>query len=139
MASNFEYQQVPESSSGVLRGQWGKSVSWAYPLLLLAITALVMMWVTAPPLLAGGELLRHKDARGNAESRLILHISDPHIDPLFNPFMSMAGKVCHSCDLSSKVHGDQAFCPSDISYSNTSDEELNRKRGYAFGSISFAR
>lgn len=36
-------------------------------------------------------------------NRYIIHISDIHVDPLFDPTQSMQTKVCHTCNMSNKV------------------------------------
>jgi hypothetical protein len=66
-------------------------------------------------------------------ARSIIHISDAHVDPLFDPRMSMQPKVCHSCALSQAAYGANASCPTHIAFSNASNERELRELGYAFG------
>lgn len=67
--------------------------------------------------------------------RIVMHISDTHIDPMFDAYQSMAAGVCHSCDLSSRVHGDKASCPNQFLPDSTQIRSRT-SAGYAFGQSS---
>jgi hypothetical protein len=64
--------------------------------------------------------------------RIVMHISDTHIDPMFDASMSMSTGVCHSCDLSTRINGDRASCPRDFLPDSTQIRSRTRA-GYAFG------
>lgn len=66
--------------------------------------------------------------------RTIMHISDTHVDPYFDPTESMMKGVCHRCDFSSKVWGKDTVCPSEDEIRADHDhDEFNRQHGYTFG------
>jgi hypothetical protein len=58
------------------------------------------------------------------------HISDTHIDPFFNPYMTSQPGVCASCKLNSNIFGESAYCPLQSPFRSN---VLNTKAGYAFG------
>jgi hypothetical protein len=70
---------------------------------------------------------------GNLQNTVrFFHISDSHIDPLFDPTMSMQAGICHSCKLSDKAFGLKAFCPKELPVTEGGEEHL-ANAGYAFG------
>jgi len=68
----------------------------------------------------------------NDDYNIVMHISDTHIDPLFDPTMSMQAGVCHTCDLSTSVYGKHALCP-DSFLPDYKRVATRSALGYAFG------
>ncbi len=58
------------------------------------------------------------------------HFSDTHIDPFFNPLQSVFVGQCHSCQLSSTIHGSDAYCPLSVPSASPPNQV---KLGYSFG------
>lgn len=127
----FEYERVPGADNvqpAVDRKPAACSVSLLAVLATLITTAIVASSIVN----VGGGMLRSNGSDEDLTRDIIL-ISDPHVDPLFNPLVSMQGKVCHSCDLSTSVYGANATCPTDLGFSNQTNENVLRGLGYAFG------
>ena len=68
------------------------------------------------------------------DRRIVMHISDTHIDPLFDATMSMKEGVCHSCELNTKVYGDKSSCPKKF-LPNNAHLQSRIRSGYAFGTF----
>ena len=70
--------------------------------------------------------------------RVVMHISDTHIDPLFDPTMSMSTGICHSCELKRSVFGKDTKCPQEFLPNNA--HIMSRTRaGYSFGTGQYTR
>lgn len=67
-----------------------------------------------------------------AKYQPIMHISDTHVDFFFDPTMSMQSGVCHSCSMSTSVHGKDAACPTEVQ-SISASRAARLKQGYSFG------
>lgn len=96
------------------------------------ICAAVSLWLFATKASTNTKFIRiaHEDE----DYQAIIHISDTHVDPFFDPTVSMMKGVCHRCHFSSEVWGTDTLCPGESEIKGDHDADtVDRQLGYAFG------
>ena len=94
------------------------------------ISGFVLLWLFATKASSTTNTSAHEDEY----LQPIMHISDTHVDPFFDPTMSMMKGVCHRCDFNSKIWGNETFCPGKSEIKSDHDNDnTDRQLGYAFG------
>lgn len=63
-------------------------------------------------------------------SNVVIHISDTHVDPFYDPAETLKAGVCHTCKFSTEVFGQDRKCPNTVP---TPDLQSQQEQGYAFG------
>ena len=129
---SFEYQTIDSSegsSSDSVAQQCTKTICSRRGA-IATISIFVIVWLLGSASSNSNFIRSSRDE----DLHVIMHISDTHVDPFFDPTESMMKGVCHSCDFSSKVWGDKTFCPGESGIKGDHDiDTIDRQLGYAFG------
>lgn len=146
----FEYQSIPSSSNGTTPAPSSPSSAELCRRRVCSrggavglIFALFSLWLYASKATHDASLAREPtpssslpatSARQGEDLQAVMHISDTHVDPYFDPTESMMKGVCHRCDFNSKVWGKDTACPDKSELRADHDrDDINRQLGYAFG------